>query len=88
MEFDENAFLILAQRYKELSAASSDDPGSQDIDIPYDLVGYLTEIDTGVIDADYMNSRFDKYLKLIRQEVRPRNLLSKQRQNFTKLLLP
>lgn len=68
MEFDENAFLILAQRYKELSAASSDDPGSQDIDIPYDLVGYLTEIDTGVIDADYMNSRFDKYLKLIRQE--------------------
>lgn len=60
--------MILAQRYKELSAASSDDPGSQDIDIPYDLVGYLTEIDTGVIDADYMNSRFDKYLKLIRQE--------------------
>ena len=68
MEFDENAFLVLAQRYKELSAASPDDPGSQDIDIPYDLVGYLTEIDTGVIDADYMNSRFDKYLKLIRQE--------------------
>lgn len=68
MEFDENAFLILAQRYKELSSASPDDPGSQDIDIPYDLVGYLTEIDTGVIDADYMNSRFDKYLKLIRQE--------------------
>lgn len=68
MEFDENAFLILAQRYKELSAASPDDPGSQDIDIPYDLVGYLTEIDTGVIDADYMNSRFDKYLKLIRHE--------------------
>ena len=31
MEFDENAFLILAQRYKELSAASPDDPGSQDI---------------------------------------------------------
>ncbi|EDU57959.1 type I restriction endonuclease subunit R, EcoR124 family [Providencia stuartii] len=24
---------------------------------------YLTEIDTGKIDADYMNSRFDKYLK-------------------------
>ncbi len=68
MKFDKNAFLILAQRYKELSSASADDPESQDIDIPYDLVGYLTEIDTGVIDADYMNSRFDKYLKLIRQE--------------------
>lgn len=68
MEFNENAFLILAQRYKELSSASPDDPGAQDIDIPYDLVGYLTEIDTGIIDANYMNSRFDKYLKLIRQE--------------------
>lgn len=43
-------------------------PDHKSIDIPYDLVGYLTEIDTGVIDADYMNSRFDKYLKLIRQE--------------------
>lgn len=68
MEFNENAFLILAQRYKELSSASPNDPGAQDIDIPYDLVGYLTEIDTGIIDANYMNSRFDKYLKLIRQE--------------------
>ena len=68
LSFDESAFLILAQRYKELSVASSDDPGAQNIDIPYDLVGYLTEIDTGVIDANYMNSRFEKYLKLIRQE--------------------
>ena len=67
MKFDENVFLILAQRYKELSSSAPDDPRSQDMDIPYDLVGYLTEIDTGVIDANYMNSRFDKYLKLIRQ---------------------
>lgn len=28
---------------------------------------YLTEIDTGKIDADYMNSRFDKYLKELNQ---------------------
>ena len=67
MKFDENVFLILAQRYKELSSSAPDDPRSQDMDIPYDLVGYLTELDTGVIDANYMNSRFDKYLKLIRQ---------------------
>lgn len=67
MKFDENVFLILAQRYKELSSSAPDDPRSQDMDIPYDLVGYLTEIDTGVIDANHMNSRFDKYLKLIRQ---------------------
>ena len=68
MLFDENAFLVLAQRYKELSASPnpSDDPQGGE-DIPYDLVGYLTEIDTGVIDANYMNSRFEKYLKLLNQ---------------------
>lgn len=65
MLFDESAYLILAQRYKELSTESSDP--SDDSDAPYDLVGYLTEIDTGVIDSNYMNSRFDKYLKLLNQ---------------------
>ena len=65
MLFDESAYLILAQRYKELSAEPSDP--SDDSDAPYDLVGYLTEIDTGVIDSNYMNSRFDKYLKLLNQ---------------------
>lgn len=64
--FDERAFLTLAQRYKEL--LEPDDPATQGTDIPYDLVGYLTEIDTGVIDADYMNSRFNKYLKLLHQK--------------------
>ena len=68
VEFDENYFLILAQRYKELSSASPDTPEGQGSDVPYDIVGYLTEIDTGVIDADYMNSRFDKFLKLLDQE--------------------
>lgn len=29
---------------------------------------YLTEIDTGRIDKDYMNSRFTKYLKLLEQD--------------------
>ena len=68
MLFDENAFLILAQRYKELQTSPNppDDPQGGE-DIPYDLVGYLTEIDTGVIDANYMNSRFEKYLKLLNQ---------------------
>lgn len=64
--FDERTFLILAQRYKEL--LEPENPATQGTDIPYDLVGYLTEIDTGVIDADYMNSRFEKYLKLLHQD--------------------
>lgn len=66
--FNENDFLILAQRYKELADENERGAVQSGNDVPYDLVGYLTEIDTGVIDANYMNSRFDKYLKLIQQE--------------------
>lgn len=84
MQFDENNFLILAQRYKEFSSLSSDDSGSQGVDILYDLVGYLTEIDTGVIDADYMNSRFVKYLKLIRQEGSSEELLNQAKAELHK----
>ncbi len=62
--FDEKAYLILVQRYKELSSDGSVLPGGNE-DVPYDLVGYITEIDTGRIDADYMNSRFEKYMKLL-----------------------
>ena len=66
MDFDETAYLILVQRYKEIP--SGDSPQTGGGEIPYDLVGYITEIDTGRIDADYMNSRFEKYLKLIRSD--------------------
>ena len=31
----------------------------------------MTEIDTGKIDADYMNSRFDKYFKLLNLDPKP-----------------
>ncbi|MGI6174111.1 MAG: type I restriction endonuclease subunit R [Christensenellales bacterium] len=61
---DEKTYLVLALRYKELSG--SGDGGSDDL--PYDIDGYLTAIDTDVIDADYMNSRFEKYLKLLHQK--------------------
>lgn len=85
LSFDENAFLILAQRYKELFSGD-DDGGTQGgkDDVPYDLVGYLTEIDTGVIDADYMNSRFDKYLKLIRQDSSSEELIEQAKAELHK----
>ena len=60
--FDESIYLVLVLRYKELSNGGTE-TGSDDV--PYDLVGYITEIDTGRIDSDYMNSRFDKYIKLL-----------------------
>lgn len=65
MRFDENTYLILALRYKELFAGSGG--GGLD-DVPFEIDGYLTQIDTGKIDADYMNSRFEKYLKTLKKE--------------------
>ena len=62
---DEKTYLILVLRYKELIGKGD---GLVDDNVPYDLVGYITEIDTGLIDSDYMNSRFDKYIKLLRTE--------------------
>ncbi len=63
---DENTYLILALRYKELFSGGSG--GGATGDIPYDIDSYLTEINTGKIDVDYMNSRFDKYLKLLQSD--------------------
>lgn len=63
---DENTYLSLAMRYKELSANPPDDSPDTDT-VPFDIDGYLTEIDTGKIDSDYMNSRFEKYLKSLAQ---------------------
>jgi type I restriction enzyme R subunit len=63
LTFDENTYLILALRYKELFSSGG---GGGVSDVPFDIDGYLTQIDTGVIDADYMNSRFEKYLKILK----------------------
>jgi type I restriction enzyme R subunit len=62
MEFDENIYLTLALRYKELFLDVDDNNHD---DVPFDVDGYLTEIDTEKINADYMNSQFTKYLKLV-----------------------
>ena len=62
-ELDENTYLILALRYRELfegGESSGNDP-----DVPYEIDGYLVEIDTGKIDADYMNANFVKWLKAL-----------------------
>lgn len=64
----EEQYLSLIQRYKEIDRKV--EPGiPKDIDdIPFELKGHLTEIDTARINAEYMNSRFKKYLKVIEQK--------------------
>lgn len=54
-------YLTLLQRYKELATGGG---GGGDA-IPFDIDSHITERDTGKIDADYMNSRFEKYLKVL-----------------------
>lgn len=61
---DERTYLILAQRYKELAKGGENSSSSPDV--PYDIETHLTEIDTDRIDSEYMNTRFEKYLKALR----------------------
>lgn len=62
--FDRLTYDTLHQRYKELFLQTEGGGGGNG-DIPYDIVGHLTTIDTAKIDIDYMNTRFEKYLKLL-----------------------
>jgi len=57
----QHQYLTLVQRYKELGTGGG---GSSEA-IPFEINSHITEIDTGKIDADYMNSRFEKYLKVL-----------------------
>lgn len=63
MLLDEKTYKILALRYKELFGGSSGGGGG--VNVPYDLEGHLTTINTAEIDADYMNSRFEKFRKAL-----------------------
>jgi len=63
VKIDKLTYNTLAKRYSEL-AKKSDGSGVID-DIPFEIEGYLTEIDSDKIDSDYMNSRFDKYLRTV-----------------------
>ena len=55
----------LLQRYKD---ASKETNGNGNTEIPYDIDGSLIEIDDGKIDDDYINSKFTKYLKILKQD--------------------
>ena len=72
LKLDENTYDILLQRYKELRFPGPGHGGSEDV--PYDIDSNIIEIDTGKIDADYMNSNFVKYIKLINQGSSPQTL--------------
>jgi len=71
LNLDENIYLTLVLRYKELAGGTS----GTIKDPPYDINTYITEIETDDIDNDYMNSRFVKFCKLLDQpNVSPREM--------------
>lgn len=62
----EDQYEILLMRYKELrrdGVADGVEDGVEDGDITFPIDPYLSEQNTGVIDQNYMNSRFEKWKK-------------------------
>lgn len=83
MRVDETTYLILALRYKELFSGNG--AGSGTDDVPYEIEPYLTEINTGVIDANYMNSRFKKYIKALQAGEETAAVLDELHKSFASL---
>jgi len=82
LHLNETTYLILVLRYKELFSASG---GGGGLDVPYEIDTHLTEINTGVIDADYMNSRFTKYIKLLQDGEESEQVLNELHKSFATL---
>ena len=61
VDFDKGIYDALLMRYKELSRGG--DGGGEDA--AYDIDPYLMSLSTEKIDADYMDSRFKKYIKTL-----------------------
>ncbi len=83
LHLDETTYLILALRYKELF--SGDGTGLGGDDVPYEIDSYLTEINTGVIDANYMNSRFSKFFKALQDGTETAAVLDELHKSFATL---
>ena len=96
LSFDETTYQILAERYNEILR----DSGDKKIKIPFNVKGYISEIDTGKIDNSYMNSRFQKYIKSLEDNANKEQIqalkeelhksfaiLSQNEQKYAKILL-
>ena len=68
VKLDKNTFNILNTRYNELFEPQPTPPKPpKPNDVPYDIPGFPIPIETGTIDHDYMNSRFEKFKKILSQ---------------------
>lgn len=61
MELDEQTYKVLLARYRELfQKGGGGESGDEDV---YQLEAYITETGAGTIDAEYINSKFIKFIK-------------------------
>ena len=64
LNFDQETYDKLLARYKDLFKENLSNGGGSD-DVPFDLRSHINEIETDKIDQNYMNARFEKWLKTI-----------------------
>lgn len=64
LNFDQETYDKLLTRYKDLFKEEPGGGGGGD-EVPFDLRSYINEIETDKIDQNYMNARFEKWLKTI-----------------------
>lgn len=94
MLFDETTFKILALRYKELLNRVAEI--EIDDDIPFEIDSLAIEVDTERINADYMDSKFKKYIRVLYEDEATEVLnelhrtfatLTQEEQSFAELIL-
>ena len=66
MEIDEQTYYVLLQRYRELFEGGT--PGDPKDTWEYAIDTYITETGTGTIDAEYIDSKFQKFIKNLYME--------------------
>ncbi len=66
VKLDKMTYDILLTRYNELFSSTNGDPATDPV--YYDIPGFPIPIGTGAIDNEYMNSRFEKFKKVLHQE--------------------
>lgn len=66
---NEKTYLILVLRYKELFRKNANEETFiyDDDQLIYDIDPHITEINTDLIDAEYLNSRFTKFIKTLQE---------------------
>ena len=67
--FEHGDYISLLQRYKELARGNGGGGnGGGSSNVPYAIDTYITQIRVDTIDADYINSRFGRYMHIFNTE--------------------